>query len=96
MICPYKCDEDCIETLLSDGLLLSIGCVVISLMISLYLIIRHLMNFNMPFFQSKIISIKIFFTLLVILMMAPFYGLISIMSMEFHVRLNSNIVVNRV
>ena len=50
MICPYRCDEDCIETLLSDGLLLSIGCVVISLIISLYLIIRHLMNFNMPFF----------------------------------------------
>lgn len=50
MICPYVCDEECIETLLFDGFWISVGCVILSLIISLYLIFRHLMNFNMPYF----------------------------------------------
>ncbi|CAD8145630.1 unnamed protein product [Paramecium octaurelia] len=73
MICPLVCDQNCINYLFEKGQIISIVSVVFAVTISWFLIWKHLNYFNFPYFQSKII---------IILMMSPFYAVISILSLE--------------
>lgn len=59
MICPFICDIECVNKMHKDGITISIVSVGVALIISCYLIIQHLYTFNLPYFQSKIISILI-------------------------------------
>jgi hypothetical protein len=78
------CDIDCIKQGYLLALKVSIFNVGMSIIISIYLIVKHLHNFNRPMFQSKIIGIDHIIEI-VILMMAPFYGINSLVSMEYPV-----------
>ncbi|KAM3132770.1 hypothetical protein pb186bvf_015075 [Paramecium bursaria] len=72
--CPSYCDRECTLKMYKSGVAFSAFAVSIAFLISSFIIIKHLRNYNKPYIQSKII---------VILMMAPFYGIISILSLEF-------------
>lgn len=50
MICPYICKMDCIEVLYSYSQFISTINVLLALVISAYLINRHLAYFNFPYF----------------------------------------------
>jgi len=54
--CLVTCDEECTQHLYHYGFIVSIIFSVITAMVALYNIVMHYINFNNPYFQSKIIS----------------------------------------
>lgn len=76
--CLLTCDEKCIQHLYHYGFIVSIIFSVITSLVGLYNVVMHYINFNNPYFQSKIISI--FENNLVILLMPPIYAITSTLS----------------
>ncbi len=56
-ICLTSCDSECIEMAMHTEKILSMLLTILTLVISIYNIYMHLIHFNNPFFQSKIIGI---------------------------------------
>ena len=54
--CLLTCDETCILNLYNYGFIVSIIFSVITSLAGLYNVVMHYINFNNPYFQSKIIS----------------------------------------
>ena len=54
--CIVTCDGDCIEGLYNYGFIVSLVASVLTSMVALYHVVMHFINFNNPYFQSKIIS----------------------------------------
>lgn len=54
--CLLTCDQECISNLYEYGFIISIVFAVITSLASLYNVVMHFINFNNPYFQSKIIS----------------------------------------
>jgi len=55
--CLLTCDEAFILNLYNYGFIISIVFSVITSLAGLYNVVMHYINFNNPYFQSKIISI---------------------------------------
>jgi hypothetical protein len=54
--CIVSCDGDCQANLYHYGFIFSAIFTVLTCLIALYNITMHFINFNNPYFQSKIIS----------------------------------------
>lgn len=54
--CIVTCDGPCIEGLYHYGFIISLVASVLTCMVALYNVGMHFLNFNNPYFQSKIIS----------------------------------------
>jgi hypothetical protein len=54
--CIVTCNYDCIDTLYTFGYKSSIVLTSLTMLVALYHIFMHFINFNNPYFQSKIIS----------------------------------------